>query len=162
MHQWGDDRFDWKSLDDAIHLVTSIMWRWGRIGAYGKEKYGTARIGVSFYDGSLHSLLYPGYVASQFPGWLWSWDLWYISKFCRFIRLTRLINWWQTKIYSYAYSRAIKQFPGIAIEIVCCADAPNLIPEFPSIMQKYSMIKTIRRILVEEFNDHDDSLLQKQ
>lgn len=147
MHNWSDDSFDWEQLDEAIDMVASFMRFWGRIGVYSKEKFGTARIYVSLWDGSLHGMLYPGYNLSKFPDWLWRCDVVYISSFIRWTRFNRLVNWYQEKIYSIAYSRALKRFPKMKIELVIAADFDELIKEYPAIMAMYNFRKVIETLL---------------
>lgn len=146
MHNWSDDSFDWKQLNDGIDMVSSFMRFWGRIGVNSKEKFGTARIYVTWWDGSLHGLLYPGYCSSQFPKWLWSLDCKYITPFVRWAGLTKLTYWYQRKIYSKAYSRAIKAFPKVKVELVIAADYEELIKEYEAIMTMHyfcSFMKTL-------------------
>lgn len=140
MHKWGDD-FDWEGLGDAIRIASTFMRRWGRIGVHSKEKYGTARLSTYFYCGGLHSLIYPGYVSSQWRGkWrglgdkLWSLDCLVLSKFTNKIGLVKLIQWWQVKVYNWGYQKALKKYPELAVEIVCAADQPHMIAEWHQIM----------------------------
>jgi hypothetical protein len=137
MHYWEDESFDWRALDDAIDMMASFMRFWGRIGLQSKEKYGTARLYVTFWDGSLHGLMYPGHCFSRFPQWLWSLDIMYISRFIQWTRLSRLVQWYQSKIYALAYARALCQFPHIKTEIVIAADFPELIKDYKKIMKMY-------------------------
>jgi len=153
MHDWSEDSFDWKMLDDGIDMISSFMRFWGRIGVNSKEKFGTARVYVMFWDGTLHGMLYPGYHFSQFPKWLWSFDLNWIGPFFRKTRLQKLFCWYQSKIYSMAYSRAIKKFPKVKVELVVACDIDELIKERPAIMAMYhfrSFVKTLLRRDVEE------------
>lgn len=146
MHLWGDEEFDWEQLDESIKMVDSFMYFWGRIGVQSKEKFGCARIYVTFWDGSLHGILYPGYYHSKFPQWLWKLDIHYISRITKWLRLTKLINWYQFKIYGIAYSRAIKAFPKVKIELVIDADAEGLIKERPAIMRMYRFRSFVDKI----------------
>lgn len=146
MHVWGDEDFDWKQLSESIDMVDSFMRFWGRIGVSSKEKYGTARIYVTFWDGSLHGMLYPGWCSSQFPKWLWKFDLFCIGPFMRWTRVASLVNWYQKKIYGMAYRRAIKKYPKIKVELVIDCDWEDLIPEREAIMQMYrfrSFVETL-------------------
>lgn len=122
MHDWSDKNFDWKSLNLAIDYMHNYMKKYARIGVHSKEKWGTARLYCYFYEGSLHSLTHPGYVYSQYPNWLWSFDIFYIRPFCQKIGLVKLVQWWQKKIYIKAYKNAVKKWPNIKKEILCCAD----------------------------------------
>lgn len=126
MHQWGDEDFDWKALDGAINIIYKTM-NFFRIGCHIKEKYGTIRTSVYFWDGDLHSLIYPGYVYSQFPSWLWKVDIRYIKKISCFLKLYIPIHWIQRKGYTLAYYLAMRKYPHIKEEICCDADAPELI-----------------------------------
>lgn len=156
MHQWGDEDFDWEQLDEAIEMVASFMRFWGRIGAQSKEKFGTARIYVTFWDGSLHGLIYPGYCSSQFPKWLWSFDLKVIGPFMRWTRLAKLANWYQSKIYGMAYSRAIRKFPKVKVELVISCDCDELIKEREAIMMMYVFCRKIKRLLCRvEYNEDE-------
>lgn len=157
MHLWGDEDFDWKQLGESIDMVDSFMRFWGRIGVQSKEKYGTARIYVTFWDGSLHGALYPSYVFNQMPKWLWKMDLDYIGPFIRWTRLPKLVNWYQSKIYGIAYSRAIKKYPKVKIELVIHADCENLIKEYRGIMLMYKFRSTLETLIRRP--DEDDDLL---
>lgn len=123
---------------------------WGRIGVDSKEKFGTARIYVTFWEGTLHGMLYPGYCFSRFPKWLWSFDLLFIGPFLRWIRLQKLVYWYQIKIYSKAYSRAIKRFPKMKIELVVAADYEEFIKEHKAIMAMYRFRSVMERLLYKE------------
>lgn len=122
---------------------------WGRIGVNSKEKFGTARIYVTFWDGSLHGMLYPGHCYSHFPKWLWSFDLKVISPFIRKSGLCKLFNWYQSKIYGMAYSRAIKKFPKVKIELVVACDIDELIKERPGIIHMYHFRSFMETLLAK-------------
>ena len=147
MHMWSDKDFDWKQLYESIEKIDSYMRFWGRIGVISKEKFGTARICVTFWDGTLHGLLYPGYFFSQFPRWLWSFDLRFISPFTHWVGLSKLVNWYQKKIYAMAYSRAIKAFPKIKIQLVIAADFEELIKEYPAIITMHRFRRVVKTLL---------------
>lgn len=148
-HQWGDESFDWDSLNQAINYMTAYMKRWGRLGTHSKEKYGTARLYMWWYSGGLFSLFYPAYVSY----WPWA-DKKYIGKylmwleynvFQKFTSITRLpvlIHWWQMKVYTRAYENALKKWPGVAAEIVCCADNNELIPSWHKVMYEHARKET--------------------
>lgn len=124
MHYWGDEDFDWAALNKAEKIIR--FWaKIGRIGMHTKEKYGTLRASTYFWDGSLHSLIYPGYVYSQFPDWLWKLDF----KLRRFIPsvLIKGVQYLQIPFYTLGYYRAMKKFPHIKTEICVDADCPDLI-----------------------------------
>jgi hypothetical protein len=146
MHYWGDEDFDWEQLDEAIKMVASFMHFWGRIGVQSKEKFGTARIYVTFWDGTFNGIIYPGYHFNQFPKWFWPID-YKISSFMRWIRLKKLVNRYQSKIYGMAYSKAIRAYPKVKIELVISADFEPLIKERQTIVRMYRFRRIIERLL---------------
>jgi hypothetical protein len=121
-HYWGDDSFDWKSLYLAEIDVRNIV-KLARIGIHSKEKYGTLRWDFYFCDGSLHSLTHPGYMFSQYPKWLWRFDVTYEPlKF-----IAPLIRFFQKKLVMYAFHVVCSKYPNVKAEII--EDAPiNMLP----------------------------------
>lgn len=148
MHVWGDEDFDWKALDESIEMVGSFMRFWGRIGVNSKEKFGCARIYVTFWDGSLHGLLYPGWCSSQFPKWLWKFDLFCIGPFMRWTKIAHLVQRYQEKVYGMAYSRGIKRYPQVKVELVIDADHEALIKEYEPIMQMYRFRRFVETLVL--------------
>lgn len=123
-HEWGDNSFDWKSLYKAINQGTWIMKTIGRIGVHSKEKWGSARWSIYLFDGSMHSLTHPGYVYSQYPDWLWKFDVRY--RPLRF--LVPIIQFWQLIIVKMTFWYLCYRFPHIEKELV--KDAPwELLPK---------------------------------
>jgi hypothetical protein len=118
-HYWGDEDFDWKALDNAIYQGTRLMKVLGRVGVHSKEKYGTARWSLYLCDGTLHSLTHPGYVYSQYPKWLWSFDIMY--RPIRFI--APIIRLWQRLVIKGTFVYLCYKYPHIVKEIV--QDAPR-------------------------------------
>jgi hypothetical protein len=126
MHHWDDDKLDWAGINGACDILYSTSRRWGRLGGQVKEKFGTVRFYASFGHLSLHTLIYPGYVYSQFPKWLWRLDI-YITGPILDKLFGRLFVWWQTKVYRYAYKKALKAYPHLREEILCAADYRELL-----------------------------------
>lgn len=126
MHQWGDPGVDWSGIGDAAEFISSYCKRQGLLGGQSKEKYGTVRFYAHFGYLSLHSIIYPGYMYSQFPKWLWKMDIYYIGPFLRFF-FEKPFVWWQKKVYNRAYWKALKKWPHLRAEILCGADRPELI-----------------------------------
>jgi hypothetical protein len=127
-HMWGDETFDWASLEAAISLIHDACYNWGRLGVSSKEKWGCADIYVEFWNGSIHSLLYPGYIFNYFPSFLMWLNSEKITSFNNRIGLVNLVHKYQGLIYRRAYEKALKKYPHIAKEILCNADYPELIP----------------------------------
>lgn len=127
MHRWGDKDFTdemFNDVENAAREIGEFCRKWGRINVrQTKEKYGTARVYCSFGWTQLFSITHPGYVYSRYPQWLWSLDVFYISRI-----ITRL-NWvvvpLHTRLYRYAYKRTIKRYPHIRSEILWAADYPE-------------------------------------
>lgn len=134
MHMWGDKDFDWNALNEAIELTTHIMTRWGRIGFHSKEKYGTFRGATYFYSGGLHSLIYPGYVYSQFPKWLWTLECLYLPTVTKWLGINWMVWQWQKRVYNWAYQASVKRYPHIIAEIIQAADYPELIENYDKLM----------------------------
>jgi len=128
-HHWGEETFDWDSLYKAECYISSFCKRWGKLGGQSKEKHGTLRFYANFGSLNLHTLIYPGYVYSQFPKWLWRIDILYISRFLQKIGLNKLFIKWQVFIYRSAYIKACKKWPNIQPEILCNMDYPELLPK---------------------------------
>lgn len=135
-HNWGDEDFDWNALYDAEKIINFWCRKIGRVGIHSKEKYGTLRASVYFWRGSLHELLYPGYVSSQFPQWLWKFDIFYITKYMP-KWIINLFFKYQKLIYKFAYYRAMKKYPHIKDEICVFADCPEFIIGGKEIHDKY-------------------------
>lgn len=68
--------------------------------------------------------MYPRYAYKHrlFPRWLWTLDIYYISRFLNIKPLFILTYSWQKFIYRWAYKRAIVKYPMIREEILSCAD----------------------------------------
>ena len=126
MHYWGDEGVDWKGIDDAARIIGTTFRRWGRLMCHEKEKYGTVRAYVMFGNLCLHGLVYPAHVSNQFPLWLWHLDCLYIGPCLRYF-FGKAFVWWQAKVYRYAYHRALKKYPHLRKEILCCADCDELL-----------------------------------
>jgi hypothetical protein len=103
-----------------------------------KEKYGTIRFSPLWFDGTLHSLIYPGHYFIRFPKWFyWNVDYLIIKKVIYYSGLYYLINKWQKYVYGKAYEKAMKTFPHIVDEIVEDSDYPELIKGGMEIHNKY-------------------------
>jgi hypothetical protein len=113
-HEWGDEDCDWSGIYAAERFLYTWLKRLGRIGVHSKEKYGTIRASVYFWDGTLYSLIWPGRVWYGFlPKWLQ-------PLLCR----TRAPKWlrrrmytWQTFIYREVYRAAFAKWPHLWLEI---------------------------------------------
>jgi predicted GH43/DUF377 family glycosyl hydrolase len=125
MHRWGDD-FDWEGLNDAINYIESTLVTWGRINVHqAKEKYGTARIYCSLGWHQFHSITHPRTVYSRYPQWLWELDIDYGTKIVPF-----LFGWvvhYHAWLYRKTYANAVKKYPHLKEEILCCADYSKLL-----------------------------------
>jgi hypothetical protein len=118
-HYWGDESFDWDSLYKAEEELNLIMTKYARLGVHSKEKYGTLRFSIYFCDGNLHSITHPGYVYSQYPKWLWVFDVQY--RPLRFV--APVIRFWQKLVLQYAFTVVCAKYPHLIKEIL--QDAPN-------------------------------------
>lgn len=127
MHRWGDKDADWKGIDQAAKFIHDYCVKWGRLGGSYKEKYGTVRFYAQFGYLSLHTLVYPGYAYNQFPTWLFSLDINYITTILS--PLEKLFYKWQKKVYIRAYKEAVIRWPHLREEILSGADESEWLKE---------------------------------
>lgn len=113
-HYWGDETFDWNSLYKAERELYRIMRVYGRISVHSKEKYGTLRFSISFFNGTLHSLTHPCYMYSRYPNWLWNFDVTNRPLKC----IIPIVRLWQKFIVEYAFSSVCTKYPHILKEII--------------------------------------------
>ena len=141
-HMWGDKWFQkhGKDLGRAISYIMKTWKRYGRIGSHGKEKYGTFRDHVYFYNAwwAIAELVKPGYVSYVLPNWLYKTDL-FLGRVVRFLRLHKPIRWYQAQVYNYAVQQACKKYPEIIDEIVADLDGYELVK--PGIFGKIDGVK---------------------
>lgn len=121
-HDWSDTSFDWKALNDAARYIETNCRRWGRIGVWTKEKYGTLRVSTTGawaleYD-FLYSLLYPGHIYIKWPKWVRTYIDWPLGKFLRCIGIISLVHKYQLCVLKFFWKRAAKKWPHISDEIL--------------------------------------------
>lgn len=126
-HIWGEQGVDWEGIENAAYYIGDFLAKWGRINvSQTKEKFGTARVYCHFGWSCFHTIIWPRHM------WIHKWwpyraDL-HISKY-----LMPIFNWiagrWQVKIYRMAYKRALKKWPHLREEILCCADGHELLKD---------------------------------
>lgn len=121
-HVWGDEDFDWKALDEACAYLSDNCRKWGRVGIWVKEKYGTMRISttcafVTEYD-FLHSIFYPGHAFIRWPKWVRMYIDRPISRCLYWAGITKLVSLYQIEVFKYFWKKAAKKWPHIAEEIL--------------------------------------------
>lgn len=128
MHFWGDEWFkkNGNDLNEAIDFCMYIF-KLARIGTHGKEKYGTFRDHVYFWDGGLHTLIWPGYVRIMNSFMYFKLDRYVLRPFTKYSGLFFIGSWIQYKVYNYAFQIAIKRWPNVKDELICSIDYPELI-----------------------------------
>lgn len=125
-HRWGGGFEYFGEVGEAAEEIGMFLKRWGRVGVIQtKEKYGTARVYLSFGWSQMFSITHPGYVYSRYPQWLWKFDIYYISKVVRLFN--PIVVRWHHFLYRLAYRRAIAKYPMIREEILCGADYSELL-----------------------------------
>ena len=126
MHNWGDDRFDWYALDGALNIISKKLRFWRVPVRQVKEKFGTARVYCSLGFTCLHDITHPGHAYYRFPKWIVALDIDVLSKIITFLLgdLSLIIH---RIVYRHAYKCAVKKYPHIYQEIVCCADYTELL-----------------------------------
>jgi len=134
-HDWSDKSFDWKGLSQAIRIIEN--WhRFARIGCNIKEKYGTIRCDSSFFDGSLHSLVFPGHYFYRWSDKVYALESRLTPIIC-FLRIDSLIRALQIPFYTLGYYIAMKKYPHIKDEICVDASHPQWIIGGNKIHKKY-------------------------
>jgi hypothetical protein len=130
MHYWEDNDFKYfAEVGEAADFIGQYCRKYGRLNVtQTKEKYGTARVYLSFGWYQLFSITHPGYVYSRYPKWLWSLDCLYLSKIVRF--LNPIVVPYQMFIYRKAYHLAFKKWPLIKEEIISGADYPEIVSPY--------------------------------
>ena len=126
MHRYGDDWPHWDKLHRAIYEVLDY-WRKYRLGSHGKEKWGTFRDHVYWSDGTLHSLVYPGYVYIQWRWFYYNIDYPIIRRLVYYSGLLFLLNRWQRFIYRRGIELALRKYPEVVYELTCELDYPELL-----------------------------------
>jgi hypothetical protein len=122
-HDWSDETFDWGNLNKAIHFVTDICRKYGRLGMHSKEKYGTFRDHVYAYDGTVHSLIWPAYVYSQWKSKLaYKLDNQVFRRISNYSGLTWLILRWQRCVYNFAIQTVCRRYPHLIDELTVMLD----------------------------------------
>lgn len=125
-HDWGDETFDWKSLYNAERDLVKIL-RFFRIGVHSKEKYGTLRASIYFWDGGLHNLIWPGYVYVQNRFLYFKLDRYVIKPIMKYTGLLNLGVRIQKFGYRLAYAYIILKYSHIVDELTCNADHYELL-----------------------------------
>jgi hypothetical protein len=126
-HDWSDKDFDWNALYDAERIVHFWAWRIGRVGGQLKEKFGTLRYYCQFSDGTLQSLMYPGYARIVHPWFYWNIDVPIVQRIAKYTGLLYLIHKYQAFFYRLAYKKAVAKYPHIRDEILVDAGAQELV-----------------------------------
>jgi replicative DNA helicase Mcm len=85
----------------------------------------TARIYCSLGWYQFHNITHPRTVYNRYPKWLWELDCYYGTKIVPF-----LFGWvvhYHAWLYRKVYSMAVKKYPHLREEILCCADYDELL-----------------------------------
>lgn len=114
--------------DIAAYEIGKFLLKWGRIPVrQTKAKFGTVRVYCSFGYYSFHCFFNPQHIFVRWPKWLYGIDL-QISSYIMPI-LNKIVIPYQQFIYRRAYERAVKRFPTITGNILCCADFPEVLEQ---------------------------------
>lgn len=127
-HQWGEEGFDWKGLDQAGSVLRKEMRRFRIPVRQIKEKFGQLRCYCSFGWTSIHDITHPGHAYIRYKkGSL----LWHLNYNPPFNRVFLLLNYVVIPLHEWAYRRAYKKAvaaaPHLRGEITCAADFPKLL-----------------------------------
>lgn len=124
-HYWGDEDFDWGSLNDAIEYIDRKFRLWRINVRQTKEKWGELRCYCNLGLLMFHQIIWPGYVFNQYPyKWMWKLDI-NLSWLWRILNLIVLPI--HIRVYRYYHKKATKKWPHIKAEILGCPDYPELL-----------------------------------
>lgn len=84
-----------------------------------KEKFGTVRVYCHFGWDSIYGIFYPRHVWVK-KWWPYRLDLTMSSLLCRLLNI--IVVPYQKIIYRLAYKQALRKYPDLRDEIMCCAD----------------------------------------
>lgn len=127
MHDWSDENVDWNGINDAAGYIGYWLRKWVRMDVRDvKEKFGTVRVYCSFGWSSIYSIYRPGYC--WYPEW-WpvKLDLWLGYDTPIFKWLNKIIIPIQIRAYRWRYRNAVRKWPHLREEIMCCADHQELL-----------------------------------
>lgn len=129
MHEWGDewDEKYGQDLDEAIREITTAWLRAARLGSRAKEKWGTFRDHPVFWDGGLHSLIWPSYAYTQNAFIAYKLDEYLIKPLTRYLGLHALGVRWQKFVYAYYIKKACKKYPHLVTELTCAIAYPEFL-----------------------------------
>lgn len=66
-HHWGDGFPFFDDVEEAAYYIGNYLRKWGRMQVHQtKEKFGSARVYLSFGWNNLHDLIFPGYAYCQY------------------------------------------------------------------------------------------------
>lgn len=116
--EWSDRHFT--RVDEIAAEIGRFISKWGRMRVLQvKEKFGTVRVYCSFGWDCFHSLVWPRHCWIH-RKWPYGLDL-AVSEWVLPV-LNKLLFPYQRFIYRMAYRRAVKKYPYLRDEILCCAD----------------------------------------
>lgn len=124
IHQWGEENFDWKGLDEAGWYIGRWLRTWTRLSVFDiKEKFGSLRIYCHFGWDCFYSIWRPSHCWIS-PWWPYRLDL-AVSKYVMPI-INILIIPLQKKAYVWRYKKAVEKWPHLRDEILSDADYGEL------------------------------------
>lgn len=135
-HEWGDKDFDWDSLYNAERDLRKIL-RFFRIGAHTKEKYGSLRASVYFWDGGLHQLIWPGAVYTQNRFIAYYLDQYLLIPAMKYTGLLWLGLRLHYFGYKIAYAYIMLKYSHIIDELTCNADHYELLLNGEKLKNKF-------------------------
>lgn len=136
MHDWSSNWPHFGDVGDAADYIGQFCRRWGFITvSQTKEKYGTARVYVSFSGcPNMHNIFWPSHHYIRWEQYLGKFGevlYWIDNKIVDNIIYYSGINYifvpYQRFIYRLAYKRAFKKYPHIKKEIKHGCDFPELL-----------------------------------
>jgi hypothetical protein len=142
MHDWSQTDVDWAGINAAAEYIGRNLIRWGRVPVSEiKEKYGSCRIYCGFGWYNFHTIFWPNYAYCRYK---WKW-LWHLDCATTVHKLFSILNYIiipiHKRMYRYYYKQALKKWPHLWEEILCCADWQELLeglePRFDALKLKF-------------------------
>jgi hypothetical protein len=113
-HHWDDPDCDWEGLYASHDFIYTWLTRLGRISVHSKEKFGSIRVSVYFWDGTAFGLIWP---SKMWYGFLPKWLQPILCHWRAPRHLVHLVHKWQRFVYRAVYRLAFARWPHLWLEL---------------------------------------------
>lgn len=113
----------YSKAEAAAEMIGTFLLKWGRVPVRDyKEKYYTVRVYCNLGWYNFHDIFYPGHTYYKFSKRGILFDSKWGHVILKYTGLQFLSFHYHKFLYRLAYKRALKAFPEIRENILCCAD----------------------------------------